>query len=156
MSRNNKNSSSPTQMSTRIKNLLEGFAKVSPSEQFDVLGTVSAPTALQTELQGHLAPITAADDAELAAKQARETRDAGSANTVARVEAIEEAVRSHYGKKSPKLVGFGLTPLKDRAKPSPQQHATTVAKANATRDARRAAKKLTGTPPPLPPTTPTK
>ena len=152
MSRNNlSRSSSPKALATRIENLIGGFQKLSPSEQFDVLGNVSGPPSLVTELKGHLAPITGADDAELAAKKARQSRDAAHPNTIARVEAIEEAVRSHYGKKSPKLVDFGLTPTKDRAKPSPQQHATSVAKANATRDARRAAKKLTGTPPPLPP-----
>ncbi|HZU98001.1 MAG TPA: hypothetical protein VFF73_14960 [Planctomycetota bacterium] len=153
MSRNNlSRSSSPKALATRIENLIGGFSKLSPSEQFDVLGTVSGPPSLVTELQGHLAPITGADDAELAAKKARQSRDAAHPNTIARVEAIEEAVRSHFGSKSSDLTNFGLAPRKKPTKPSPAKRAASAAKAKATRAARKAALKAIATPPPLPPT----
>ena len=152
MKRNNQYSStSPKYLASRITGLIAGFQKLAPSEQFDVLGAVSGPPALATELQGLLAPITGADDAELAAKQARESRDAAHPNTIARVDAIEEAVRSHYGSKSSDLKNFGLEPRKERKKPSPAQRADTAARSKATRDARRAALKATATPPPTPP-----
>ncbi|HZU99003.1 MAG TPA: hypothetical protein VFF73_20005 [Planctomycetota bacterium] len=148
------NSNHPLRTITRIQGLIAGFSKLSPSEQFDVLGTVEAAPGLLTDLQAMLAPYTASDDADLAAKKARDARDAAAPATLQRVEAIEKAVRSHYGSKSPDLVSFGLEPQKERRKPTPDERANIAAKAKATKDARRAALKATATPPPTPSTPP--
>ncbi len=109
----------PSNVITRIQDLIAGFQKIASTEQFDVLGTVSAQPALVTELQGLLVPWTSAEDAELAAKKAREARNAVETSTVKRLAAIEESVVSHYGKTSPDLVAFGLSPTKPRKKQSP-------------------------------------
>jgi hypothetical protein len=145
------NSNHPLRTTTRIQGLIAGFSKLSPSEQFDVLGTVEAAPGLVTDLQGMLAPYTASDDADLAAKKARDARDAAAPATLQRVEAIEKAVRSHYGAKAPDLVNFGLQPQKERKKPTPDERANIAARTKATKDARRAALKATAAPPPVAP-----
>jgi hypothetical protein len=138
----------PSNVITRIQDLIAGFQKIASTEQFDVLGTVSAQPALVTELQGLLVPWTSAEDAELAAKKAREARNAVETSTVKRLAAIEESVVSHYGKTSPDLVAFGLSPTKPRKKQSPDERAASAEKAARTRAARKAAMKATATPPP--------
>ena len=155
MARTNKNSNRPKQLSTRIQNLIAGFSKLAPTEQFDVLGTLALPPGLVTQLQGLLLPIVNAEQAELAAKLARETRNASNLSTVQQVEAIEGAVKQHFGSKSPTLVTFGLEPEKARTQPSADARAESVAKANRTRAARAAALKATATPP-SPPSPPAK
>jgi len=145
---NSNKSNSPKAVITRIQDLLAGFQKVASTEQFDVVGNVTLQPALVTELQGLLVPWVSAEDAELAAKKAREARNAVETSTVKRLDAIEESVVSHYGKSSPDLVGFGLSPTKPRKTRTPAERAASAQKAARTRAARKAAMQATATPPP--------
>src|ERR1700731_4315721 len=88
--------SNPAAVVDRIDNLLNGFKQIPASVQLDVLGTIAAPATLTSELEGRKTLYTTHDQAEVAAKNAKTARDAAQPDTVARVDAIEAAVRSHY------------------------------------------------------------
>ncbi|HZU96792.1 MAG TPA: hypothetical protein VFF73_08885 [Planctomycetota bacterium] len=133
-------SHNPGAVVDRINNLLEGFKKIPASEQFDVVGTLAGPAALTTELEGRKVVYTNHDQAEAAAKNAKTARDAAEPETVSRIDAIEGSIRTHYGEEAPELTYFGLKPRKARRKQTPEEHAATVAKARATRAAKKAAK----------------
>ncbi len=138
----------PGMVETRVKAMVDGLKKMPSSELLDVLGAQSAPDSLATEFvtRGNL--YGAADTATHAAKLATEARDFAQPETVSRLDAVEEALRSHFGPSNPRLADFGIKPRKAPRKLTPEQQQEKVAKLRAARAQRKKAKAATPPPPP--------
>src|SRR5271165_6289556 len=99
-------------------------------------GQVSTPAQLQAELDGYIATYQAAEDAELALKNAEKARDNVAVTVLPRFEALRTSFKGMLGKKNPDLVKLGLEPDKTPAPLTVDQKKAKAAKALATRKAR--------------------
>ncbi len=138
----------PGAVEARVQAMVGGLNKMPSTESLDVQGTQSAPDSLVTEFAARGGLYSAADTADQAAKLARETRDQAEPETVKRLDAVEEALRSHYGPSSPRLTDFGIKPRKAPRVLTPEQRQEKVAKARLSRAQRKQAK---ASAPPTPP-----
>ena len=138
----------PGAVEARVKVMVDGLNTMPAAESLDVQGTQSAPGALSTEFVGRASLYSNADTADQAAKLAREARDQAEPETLKRLDAVEEALRSHYGASNPRLTSFGIKPRKAPRVLTPEQRQEKVAKARLSRAARKKAK---ASAPPTPP-----
>ncbi len=138
----------PGAVEARVQAMVGGLNKMPSTESLDVQGTQSAPDSLVTEFAARGGLYSAADTADQAAKLARETRDQAEPETVKRLDAVEEALRSHFGPSSPRLTDFGIKPRKAPRVLTPEQRQEKVAKARLSRAQRKQAK---ASAPPTPP-----
>jgi hypothetical protein len=130
----------PGMVETRVKAMADGLKKMPSSEFLDVRGAQSAPDSLATEFVTRGNRYDDADTAIHAAKLAVEARDQAQPETVRRLDAVEEALRSHFGPSNPRLSDFGIKPRKAPRTLTPEQQQEKVAKLRASRAARKKAK----------------
>ena len=105
----------------RLAALRAGLASVLPPGQvlFFVGGRQRTREALLEAVTGGLAEVAAIDALLVKLRQQRQKVDRLRPLMLDALEAVEEALRTHYGVASPKLRHFGLKPAQPRRKLEP-------------------------------------
>jgi hypothetical protein len=127
-------SGAPKAVKARIQVLSKGFATVAaPTDVFDVNGAMTVATQVVTDLATELAPFDETDREHATYEKTLQARNAGTDATLARLDAIEAAVRAKLGATNPDLRLYGLIPKRAPKKRATPEQAESAEQASATR-----------------------
>ncbi len=139
----------PAQVEARIVAHMDGAAtKLQTGETLQVLGVPYDSQQLGAKLGTMRVPYTTVDGAHEAFSTAVKARDAAQPETLAFLEALDQAVGAKYGPKSQSVEGFGITPRKTPRVLTPDEKRAKAEKARLTRARIKAARAQQSSAPP--------
>ncbi len=119
MSRRKSTNSNPSALKARLETLLKGVTTVlAASKKLDIAGETLTAKEIAERLQKRIAPIDAAEVAQVRASQAVHERDAERPSTLQFVDDLESAVKGSLGASNAALEHFGIAPKRPHGRRS--------------------------------------